>query len=93
MSHLLRMLEDYAPNAEVMPKLHPETAVRAAREAVRKGDDLAVTIRGVPIGAVANVAVELDALADLLRTAASNLRNAAAAELRRADSQSLQANR
>lgn len=83
MKHLKRMLRDYAPDAEIAPAPHFETIVKAALDADYA--ELSPIIRGVPVGSVANVAAEMDRVADVLRRAAVNLRNAAASELRHAD--------
>lgn len=83
MSALSKMLSDFAPGQEPLPAIIPDVTVRAAREVVSTKRSGGLLVRSVPIGALANVAVEFDALADLLRRAAVELRSQAEAELKR----------
>lgn len=85
MNDLKQMLRDHATNAETPPIRNAEQLLRAAASAAKDTPELRAVLRNAPVGAVANVMLELDGVADVLRRAASTLRNLAEGELRRKD--------
>ena len=85
MNELHQMLRDHATDAETPPIRNPQQLVKAATIAARGNTELRAAVRNIPIGSIANLAAEMDGVADILRRGAQSLRDAAAGELRRKD--------